>query len=128
MPNIEITGADYTQLTNVIDTGDITKASKADLERYAIMLCRPDAWRVFSEKRISQISEIVRLLLMARVSQEINREAKRISIVALLISAFALVPGVVQALAAVDYLSKPLSSQVMQQPASTSPAAVPAQK
>lgn len=128
MPNIEITGADYTQLTNVIDIGDITKSSKPDLERYAIMLCRPDAWRVFSEKRISQISEIIRLLLMARVSQEINREAKRISIVALLISALALVAGVVQALAAVDYLSKALSSQVLPPPASTSAAAAPARK
>lgn len=35
------TTADYLELKHLVSGGDISQASKADLERFAVMLCRP---------------------------------------------------------------------------------------
>jgi hypothetical protein len=60
------TAADYTELDHLCSGGDITKASKAELERYAVMLLRPHAYAHFSASAYPQICETVRTLLRNR--------------------------------------------------------------
>jgi len=68
---------------------------------------------------------MVRVLLIVKISEEANREAKRISLIALGIAVLALIAGLVQALAALGVLptvspiqaSPPLVSDSEQAPA-----------
>lgn len=91
------THADYVELTHVFAGGDVSKASKAELERFAVMLSRPTAFTNFNESDYPQICETVRTLILVRISEESNRDASRISKIALWISIAALVATVVQA-------------------------------
>ena|SRR5215510_10551045 len=95
------TDDDYLQLNHVFSGGDISKSSKAELERYAVMLSRPNAHSHFGGSSFPQICETVRTLIQVRMSEESNREATRISKIALYISIAALVTGLVQAAAAI---------------------------
>ena len=63
------TDADYAELNQVCSGGDITKASKAELERYNIMLLRPHAYTHFGSSAFPQICEMVRMLLQARIRE-----------------------------------------------------------
>jgi hypothetical protein len=90
------TNKDYVELTHVFAGGDISKASKAELERFAVMLSRPTAFTNFNEQDFPQICETVRTLILVRISEESNREASRISKIALRISIGALVATVLQ--------------------------------
>ena len=60
------TEADYVQLNHVFSGGDITKATKTELERYAVMLARPNAHAHFGSSAYPQICETVRMLLGIR--------------------------------------------------------------
>lgn len=95
------TEANYVELGHMFAGGDISRASKSELERFAVMLSRPSASRHFGKSDFPQACETVRTLILVRISEEANREASRISRIALYISIAALVATVVQAIAAV---------------------------
>ena len=96
----KFTDADYVQLSHVFAGGDITKATKPELERYAVMLSRPSAHVHFTASSFEQIGATVHMLIQVRMSEESNKEATRISTIALWISIAALIAGVVQVVAA----------------------------
>ncbi len=95
------TNEDYVGLGHVFFGGDISKASKAELERFAVMLSRPSAFTHFGKSDFPQVCETVRTLILVCISEEANQEASNISRIALYISIAALVATVVQAVAAV---------------------------
>lgn len=70
--------------------GDITKSPKADLERYAAMVCSRAARGHRSSLEFMQLSDTIRTLLIVRMSEQANEEATRISKVALWIAMAAL--------------------------------------
>ena len=95
------TEADYVGLGHIFAGGDISKASKAELERFAVMLTRPNAFTHFGRSDFPQVCETVRTLILVRISEGANQEASHISRIALYISIAALVATVVQAVAAI---------------------------
>ncbi|MBI5671956.1 MAG: hypothetical protein HZC50_01525 [Nitrospirae bacterium] len=94
------THADYVELEHVFAGGDISKATKAELERFAVMLSRPNAYTQFGVSSFLQACETVRTLLIVRMSEEANDEATQISKIALYIAMAALGCTFVQMLAA----------------------------
>lgn len=101
MTPMTFTNADYVELGHVFAGGDISKASKSELERFAVMLSRPNASTHFDQSGFPQICETVRTLILVRISEAANQDASRISKIALYISIAALVATVVQAVVAV---------------------------
>lgn len=91
---------DYNNLGQVFATGDISTASKSELERYAVMLSRPNASGHFNKNSFPQVCETVRLLIIVRISEEANRDALRTSKIALVVAVIALVVSVVQTVVA----------------------------
>jgi hypothetical protein len=71
------TEGDYVQLNHVFSGGDITKATKAELERFTVMLSRPNAYTHLGTASFPQICETVRMLLQARISEEANIKTSR---------------------------------------------------
>src|SRR3989344_5977469 len=53
-----------TQLKRDAFSGDLSKASKADLERYAGALCHSQAFSVFGERQFQHVCESVRIHLL----------------------------------------------------------------
>lgn len=92
---------DYVHLSHVFAGGDISKASKSELERFAVILSRPHAYSHFTSAGFPQMCETVRTLILVRISEEANQEASKISRIALYISIAALVATVVQAVVAI---------------------------
>jgi hypothetical protein len=90
------TSADYLDLDHLVSGGDISKASKVELERFAVMLSRPKAFTHF-DRSFPQICETVRTLLIVRMSEQANEQATRISKIALWIAGTALVVALLQA-------------------------------
>lgn len=88
---------DYRELHRLLSDGDITKSTKTELERFAVMLSRPDAHVKFGWTSFPQVCETVRTLLIVRMSEEANNEATRISTIALWIAGAALLVALVQA-------------------------------
>jgi len=87
---------DYLALRALFASGDISKATKQELERYAVMLSRPRAHIQIGDESFSEVCETVRTLLMVRMSEEANVEATRISQIALWIAMAALGCSVLQ--------------------------------
>jgi hypothetical protein len=85
------------ELFNLAQNSDILKCSKEQLERYAVALCNTEARRRLRDPEFAQVSETVRTLLIVRMSEEANKEATRISTIALLIAGAALVLTLAQA-------------------------------
>ena len=86
----KFTDQDYLTLSHVFAGGDISRASKTELERYAVILSRPNAHVHFSHTSFPQVCETVRTLILVRLSEESNREALRNSKIALGVSFVAL--------------------------------------
>ncbi len=97
---MSFTEADYVELRNVFAGGDISNVTKAELERFAVMLFRPNVYGRFDAINYPQVCETVRTLLIVRMSEEANEEATRISKIALYIAMAALGCTFVQMLAA----------------------------
>lgn len=112
MTPTKFTETDYVNLSNLFAGGDISKVSKAELERFAVMLSRPKAFEHFGASSFPQICETVRTLILVRISEEANREASRISTIALYISIVALAASLIQASAAIWQLAFPSPTQV----------------
>jgi hypothetical protein len=100
------TDDDYVRLQHVFSGGDISKASKLELECFAVMLSRPRAYTHFGERNFPQICETVRTLIFVRMSEEANREATRTSKIALYIAIAALLAGVLQTIASIAQLGR----------------------
>jgi hypothetical protein len=98
--------ADYAELHHLLSGGDITKSTKVELERFAVMLSRPDAHVKFGWSSFPQVCETVRTLLIVRMSEEANTEATRISKIALWIAIAALICSLIQAAASLWPLVK----------------------
>lgn len=81
---------DYVELQHLLSGGDISQSSKAELERYAVMPSRPTAHVQFGGVSFPQVCETVRTVLIVCLSEEANREATRISKIALWIAVTAL--------------------------------------
>jgi len=86
---------DYTHLQHLFTGGDISKASKSDLERYAVMLSRPHASSHFNSASFPQVCETVRTLILVRISEEANREASIISKIALGVAVASLIVSII---------------------------------
>lgn len=94
----DFTLADYAELHHLLSGGDITKSTKTELERFAVMLSRPDAHVKFGWANFPQVCETVRTLLIVRMSEEANKEATQISRIALGVAVVALIFSGVQAI------------------------------
>ena len=112
MRSTQFTDADYVALDHVFSGGDISACSKGELERFAVMLSRPKAYEHFGASSFPQICETVRTLILVRMSEESNAQAKRESRLALIIAAVALLFGIVQATAALWQIVFPSPTQV----------------
>ena len=104
--------ANYLELSRLFGGGDISTCSKRSLERFAVMLSRPNAFTHFGAASFPQICETVRTLLVVRMSEEQNEQAKRESRLALIIACIALLAGIVQAVASIWPLVFPLPTLV----------------
>jgi len=99
---------DLEKLEQLAFSGGLANATRAELERFAMALVHPHAYAKFGDRQFPKLCETVRLLLTVYISRESNAEATRISKIALIVSAFALIAGCVQAVAAVaSWLSAP---------------------
>lgn len=105
MTAIKFTEADYVALNQQFSGGDISSCSKAELERFAVMLSRPRAYEHFGASSFPQICETVRTLILVRLSEEQNVQAKNESRLGLIISCVALLAGIVQAVASIMQLA-----------------------
>src|SRR5690242_3897837 len=89
---------DYYSIQKRFENGEIEKASKEELQRYAMLLCSSKVFSQLGERFYPQVCETVRTLLVVRMSEEANREATRISKIALGIAVVALILSGVQAI------------------------------
>lgn len=99
MATIQFSDADYVALNQLFSGGDISSCTKAEPERFAVMLARPQAFTHFGANSFPQICETVRALILVRMSEEQNFQARKESRLALIIACVALLAGIVQAVA-----------------------------
>jgi len=92
-----------------IKDGTIAKSTKLELEQYATALSTPGASDLFPNN-FEQACELIRLLLSVQISEESNKEATRISKIALCVAALALIVTVIQTIATIWPLYHPKSS------------------
>jgi hypothetical protein len=113
--------AEYLKLSHLFDGGDISQCSKQQLERFAVMLSRSNAFTHFGASGFPQVCETIRTLLIVRMSEEQNKQASRESRIALMISLVALLAGLVQAVVAVVQWvsSKPIQADEASTPLPT---------
>lgn len=90
----------YEEIYDQIKDGTITEAKKELLEKYAAALCKPGANNSFGSS-FHAICGTIRTLIILRMSEESNKQATRISKIALSVAVFALLVGVIQAIAAI---------------------------
>ena len=106
MTTTDQTEITYHQIKQRFENGEIEKASKDELQRIAVLLSRANAYAHFGSASYPQICETVRTLLIVRMSEEANKEASRISKVALGIAIVALILSGVQAIPVLQSLFK----------------------
>jgi hypothetical protein len=113
-----VADGDYVHLARLFSSGEISKASKSELERYGMMLSRPNARQHFSGSSFSQICEIVRVLLSARTSEDASA-ARRTSALAVCIALAALVVTALQTISTI-WGALPITSTSAVAPAASS--------
>lgn len=102
----------HDQVRSAFDDGSIINASKEDLEQFLVANGQARILNEANQARASEMGETLRQLLAARQSQEMHSEALRISNVALWVSVFALVVGLVGAAASLWSFAFPSPTQV----------------
>nr|WP_294866558.1 hypothetical protein [uncultured Pseudogulbenkiania sp.] len=70
---MKIDESDFIELSRIFSSGDVSKSTKAQLERYIVMLSRPTACTHFGELQFPQVCATVRTLLTVRCIEESNR-------------------------------------------------------
>ena len=71
--------ASYAELQRRAQSGNLMNASRVDLERYGMLLSRPQASSHFAGLQYPQICEFVRTLLIVRLSEESERRALEVA-------------------------------------------------
>lgn len=84
------TQADAVQVLDASNSGEIIKATRKELEQYAVIVCSPYMKMVASESQVSQIGDTIRLLLTVRLSEESQNEAMAVAKRALFVAWIAL--------------------------------------
>ena len=98
----KFTEAEWLELNHLLSGGDLSACTKAELETFATMLSRPRAIeRVAGTSNFDAACSMIRTMLVVRMSEEQNEQAKRESRLALIIAVVALLAGIVQAVLSV---------------------------
>lgn len=105
MTAVKFTDADYSAQNHLVSDGDISHCTKAELERFAVMFSRPRAFEHFGASSFPQICETVRALILVRMSEEQNVDARREGRLALIVAGIALSASVIQAAVSVWQLA-----------------------
>ena len=89
--------AEWLELNHLLSGGDLSACTKAELETFATMLSRPRAIeRVAGTSNFDAACNMIRTMLVVRMSEEQNEQAKQESRLALIISCIALVMATIQ--------------------------------
>jgi len=103
-----ITEDDFRAVRDSVNSGAISNASKAQLERFAVVLCHPHAFSFFGNNQFPQICETVRLhLLRAHIETlqghitDLNAKNTTIQKWVIALAVAALVSTVIQAAVAI---------------------------
>lgn len=100
----------YLEITSRINTGTITDATKEELEKYAAELCKSGANTSFGSI-FHAVCGTIRTLLIVRMSEESNKEATKISKIALIVAVVALFVTVIQTIVSAWPLWHPTLNQ-----------------
>lgn len=84
------------EFKRVVASGEITKASRTELEHYAVALSTGNAFTHFNGGTYEQVCGVVRTLILVRMSEQANAQATRISTIALVVSLAALIVAIAQ--------------------------------
>ena len=96
---------EYKALQKAFNDGSIIRATKAQLERYAtIMALRRRAAGSLGQSELDGYPDMLRTLLIVRVSEEANKQATIIAVVALCVASASFLVAVAQALMAKSIL------------------------
>lgn len=102
----------YIEIQQRINSGAVFSLPREKLERFVAALSMSNAFTHFSASGFPGTCETVRMALSIRISEDVNRQAKRESRIALVVSSFALGAGVVGAIAALWPIIFPSPTQV----------------
>jgi hypothetical protein len=92
---------EYSDLRAAFNDGSIVRATKAQLERYGtIMAQRRRAGESLGQSELDGYPDMLRTLLIVRVSQEANKQATIIALVALFVASASFLVAIAQALMA----------------------------
>ena len=91
-------------LKTALTTGALIGASRKELENYAMLVCLPGATNVFPGQQWLQVAEMVRLLLLVRISEETQNKAIALARAAVIIATGAALFTATQLLAAVGLI------------------------
>jgi hypothetical protein len=92
---------EYKALQEAFNDGSIIRATKTELERYAtIMALRRQAATSLGQSELDGYPDMLGLLLIVRVSEEANKQATIIALVALAVASASFLVAVAQALVA----------------------------
>jgi hypothetical protein len=112
MTSSKFTIEDYEELNRIFTGGDISKCSKGELEKFAVMLSRPRANEKFGTSNFPEICETVRMLILVRMSEESNAQANRVSRIAIIVAFVALLLSGVQVVFSLYNRSYPLATEM----------------
>jgi len=86
----------FDDVKEAFQNGSVLKANRRELEQFLLAIGTAYISHPANQTRASEMGETIRLLLMAKVSQELHDKATRIAIIALVISIVALLISVAQ--------------------------------
>ena len=113
----------YEDLKNAFNSGQLVYASRRELERYAVMVCHPTFEIHFPGLQGPQISEMVRVMLLVRISEDTQTQALTVARTALILAVVAAMSSCLQVLAEMGAIPTLKSIRAsLSQPASQAPA------
>lgn len=113
---------EYDDLKNAFNSGQLVTASRTELERYAVTVCHPTFENHFPGLQGSQIAEMVRLMLIVRISEHTQTQALTVARTALIVAVVAAMSSCIQVLAEMGAIpSLPSLGASLSQPASPAP-------
>jgi len=108
---------EFEKLIQDVNLGRLHNCPRQKLEEYSSLLVKGHARGNFNETQYAQVCDTIKTLLISRISEEANKESKRISIIALGISLAALICAVLQVIIGaydIHYSSETKSSQTIE--------------
>jgi hypothetical protein len=110
----------YDALKEAINNGALLDASRKELQRFARITCLQGFHEHFPGPQGAQIAETIRLMLLVRISEQPQNQAKVIALAAIGVSFLALAMSSIQTLVAVGIIQTEESHRVA--PAVSQPA------